>query len=165
MAVVDKYVDSDIEAGKLASASTSLAAHLVASVVTFEIPSGDDDTSVYRFLKDVPANFIPIKMDINNDAITGGTDYDVGIYGTSLGDAIDADVFADGLDLSSAHAIGSEISGLADVDISDLGQTVYEHAGHTVSDKKAAYDIALTANTIGSATGTVTITTYFLIDG
>jgi hypothetical protein len=54
------------------------------------------------------------------------------------------------------------VDGLSAVDIADLENKIYEHAGHTVNTAKQGYDIALTANTVGAAAGTITIIALFL---
>jgi len=166
MAVEDKYVDADLAAGKLGNPAQISGAELQATNFTFEVAAADDDGSIYRVCKSLNPNLIPIKFEINNDSITVGTDYDLGLYETSTdqgdGLVIDKDVFADGLDMSAAAANGSEKNGLGAVAIENLPRKLSEHAGDTVITKKQGYDIAFTANTVGSSDGTISGRFYFI---
>ena len=161
MAVVDKYANADLQKGKLAEAVHVNGAKLVTAVTTFEVADTDDDGSVYRLFKGLNPNLIPLDIKINNDAITGGTDWDLGLYQGNGGKVIDKDVFADGIDLSTARTSGSEVSGLSAVAIENLTKKLFEHAGHTIATKLDSYDLALTANTVGTAAGTVTVRAIF----
>lgn len=157
MATVNNYVNSNVAAGKKANPANQGGAHLLTSIVTFEVAAADDNGSVYRLIKGLPGNMVPVKIDIICDAITAGTDYDLGFYQTDLGAAVDQDCLADGLDLSSA----ATKNGLVTVDAASLGKKVYELAGHTADSQLASYDLALTANTVGTAAGTITAIVYF----
>lgn len=163
MAVEDKYVDSNLVAGKSTNAAFTKGAELVVARAVASIAAADDNGSVYRLFADVPGDYIPIRLDVNNDAITGGTDFDIGLYRTGVGGAVvDKDVFADGLDLSTAHAdVSNPVDGLGAPDIAVLQRKIYEHAGHTLKTRRPAYDIALTGNTVGTAAGDVVVTGYF----
>lgn len=161
MAVEDKYVNSDLAAGKKSKAIASTGETDYVFVVSEEIAAADDDGSVYRFFKDVPSNLIPLEITVACDAITGGTDYDFGLYKVGVGGAaVDADVLMDGQTLASAltRATGHQL-GLANVNIADAGKTLGELSGQTEVD--ASYDLALTGNTVGSGAGTVTIIAKF----
>lgn len=162
MAVEDKYVDANVEAGKLGNPAKISGAEVQAQVVTFEVAVADDNGSVYRIAKSLNPNLIIKKIEINNDAITAGTDYNLGFYESSDprndGPIIGTgNQLADALDMSSAAANGSEKNGLAAVAIDALDQKIYELAGHTVNTKKQGYDIAFTAIAVGSAAGTITV--------
>jgi hypothetical protein len=165
MAVINDYVDSNLatatnrRANSLAVARTAL----YVAAVTFEVAAADSDTSIYRLFKGVNPELIPIKIDIFNDAITAGSVYDLGFYESleAGGAVIDADALMVDGDLSSAHASGSPLSGMKDVDPANLLKRVYELAGHTFATKKTSYDIALTADTVGTGAGTVTVVAYF----
>lgn len=157
MAVEDKYVNSDIVAGKLASALGSGTARAFVGQVLCQVAAADDDGSVYRLFKNVPADYSIAAIFIKNDAITSGTDYDLGIYTTGVaGAAKDADVLVDGADLSSA-ATGTYLV----VDPAKAGDALFELAGDTASAKAEGYDIALTANTVGSGAGDILVTIIF----
>ena len=160
MAVEDKYVNADLAAGKLAKAALSSGAEPIVIVATEEIAVADDDGSVYRFFKSVPSNYIPVEITIACDAITNGTDFDLGLYKVD-GAVIDKDVLMDGQTLATAltRATGHQL-GLAAVNIADATKTLGELSAQT--DVDGSYDIALTANAVGSAAGTVTIIAKFV---
>lgn len=159
MAVENKYVEANLAAGKLAKSALSQGAETITMIATEEIAAADDDGSVYRFFKSVPSNLIPVEITITCDAITGGTDYDLGLYKVG-GAAVDADRLMDGQTLASAltRATGHQL-GLQTVNIDDATKSLGELSGQT--DVDLSYDIALTGNTVGSAAGTVTIIAVF----
>lgn len=162
MAVEDKYVDSLIVAGKKTTPSKAgTGTQEIVMIGTVEIAAADDDGSVYRFFKGVPSSYIPTEITIACDAITSGTDYDLGLYKTSSGAVVDKDVLMDGQTLASAltRATGHQL-GLAAVDIANVASTLATISAQTTPD--TSYDIALTANTVGSAAGTVTIIAKFV---
>lgn len=160
MAVEDKYTNADVAAGKKAKSVFTQGADTITLIATEEIAVADDDGSIYRLFKNVPSNYIPVEITVTCDAITGGTDYDLGFYRTNLGAVVDKDVLMDGQTLASAltRATGHQL-GLAAVNIADAGKTLAEISGQT--DPDMAYDIALTANAVGSAAGTVTVIAKF----
>jgi hypothetical protein len=163
MAVVDKYFNANLVAGKLANPAKTQGAITTGIVNVGEVAAADSDGSVYR-IGTLPSNAIITNISINADVITGGNDYDVGLYDIGVsGAVIDKDVFADGLNLSGGAAIGSELNGLSAVAIDALDNKLYEHAGKTVSNKKEGYDLALTANTVGSAAGTITTRVEYIL--
>lgn len=161
MAVEDKYVETNTAAGKLPKSVFSVGADTITLIATEEIAAADDNGSVYRLFKGVPSNYIPVEVTIATDGITGGTDYDLGLYKVGVGGAaVDADVLADGQTLASAltRATGHQL-GLGAVDIADAGKTLFELSGESTDD--GSYDIALTGNTVGTAAGTVTVIAKF----
>lgn len=160
MAVENKYVNTEIAAGsKPDNASLNEGDKLVLMQGTFEVAADDDDLSVYRIFKDINPNLIPVKFEVFNDVITSGSDYDIGFYETledGIGGAvIDKDALADGLDMSSGAAIGSPKNGIGAMLLEEVGSRLYELAGQTLLTKKKSYDIAITANTVGSIAGTI----------
>ncbi len=129
---------------------------------TVEIAAADSDGSKYRFAR-IPANSVIKQITIACDAITGGTDFDLGFYDSpdvNSGAVIDADALVDGQSLASASRT---IDGTSNVNIADLHKKAWELAG--ISEKTSKLiDIVLTGNTVGSASGTVTITTIYSLD-
>jgi hypothetical protein len=166
MAVENKYVNSDAEADKNGVSAFIDGDKTAYMVATFETAAADDDGSVYRLFKNVNHNWIPAKIEIACDAITGGTDWDLGLYeptvGGVAGAVVDKDKFMDGQTFASAVAFASAIDGLQTLDISEVQERIYELAGDTLDDKKLGYDIALTANTVGSAAGTISVKAWFV---
>lgn len=162
MAVENKWVTSEMQDGKLPTAANVKPSQILACEVTFEVAADDDNGSIYKLFS-VGSNMIPLMIWINNDAITAGTDYDLGLYEEDGVTEADKDCFADGADLSSAHASGSELSGLTAMNIANIGsKKMYEIAGDTIDTKQQSYTVALTANTVGSAAGTITVRALFL---
>jgi len=126
-----------------------------------EVLAADDDNSVYRFVR-VHSSWKVRSIKIRNDAITGATSYDCGIYRTAAdgGAVVDADLFASAVDISAGLAgteIRYEAGTTAVIDyaekpvwfIADIGAATY------TADPDFWYDICLTANTVGSAAGTI----------
>lgn len=162
MAVEDKYVGTLTAAGKLEKAALVVGANEIVMQNTVEIAAADDDGSVYRFFKSVPSNLIPVEVTITSDGITGMTDCDLGVYKVGVGGAVvDKDILMDGQTLASAltRATGHNL-GIAAVNIADIGKTLATLSGQT--DPDGSYDICLTANTVGSGAGTVSIIAKFV---
>lgn len=164
MAVENKYVDStyiNASTGVLTKLAPALmtGAQLGAMLTTFEVAAADDDGSVYRIFPSVNPDLVPLLILVGCDAITGSNDADIGLYHVNGGAVVDKDCFADGLDISSAVDLGaaSALDGMDAVLIENYRRRIYEHGAATVATKKAAYDIAVTLNTAGSAAGTVTV--------
>lgn len=157
MAVVNAYTDTLIDAGR-AKPLKSHGYRTITCIGSFEVAADDDNGSVYRIDR-IPSDAIPVSAKVANDAITGGTDYDLGFYEVSsqiaAGAAVDKDVLMDGADLSAGHAVGSELNGLSALAIGDRGRKVYELLGKTLANKKPQYDLTFTANTVGTAVGTI----------
>lgn len=160
MAVEDKYVNDNISGNivnKMLAAINAQGAQIGAMYATEEIVAADSDGSKYRFFKSVDPNIIPLFILFGCDAITGGTDYDFGIYKPDLGVVISKDVFMDGQTFASAAKLGPAVAlnGMSNVDVANHGKRLFEHAGHTILNKLEAYDLVLTTNTVGSGDGTV----------
>lgn len=167
MAVENKYVNANIVADKLANPALSGGQIGFSFITIFELAVADSDGSVYRLAKELDPNIILTNISVMNDAITSGTDFDLGLYLPSSdgvdGAEVNKDVFADGLDLSSAHATrAAALDGMVTVNIADRYKKLYEHAGHTISNMKPSYDLALTGNTVGTAAGTVAVLVEYL---
>ena len=162
MAVEDKYIDSNVAAGKQpASVAGSLGAEVREFTVTFELAAADDDGSVYRLFKNLSPDLIPVSIQVRCDAITNGTSFDLGFYTSGVGGAvINKNVLMSAQTLASALTT-SPADGLANVDIANRTKRIYELCGHTQSTKKSGYDLCLTANTVGTVAGTVTIHARF----
>lgn len=118
------------------------------------VAAADDDNSTYR-LHRVPSNARISSLKIQHGVITGGSDFDLGAYETAdNGGAVkDADILADGLDLSSARSVPTEVLG---VGAGDTEKRLWELLGES-EDPHRDYDIVLTANTVGSAAQNVRV--------
>ena len=166
MAVENKYINTALEANKKANAAFSEGAKMVCIVSTFEVAAADTDASVYRLVKSINPDLIPVKIEWFNDSITGATDYELGFYEPTvdgvLGAAIDIDALLGTTDINGGNARGSAVDALGAVDLADSQKRIYELAGDSFANKKSGYDIAVTANTGGSAAGTITIIMWFV---
>lgn len=168
MAVVDKYVTDAVENDTRRIALYDRGVKCTKAECTFEVAAGDDNGSVYRLFKGLPTATIIENLLVFNDAITNGTDYDLGFYYTKNQDAssngavIDKDILADGMDLSSAHAVSAPLSGLTNVDLPDHVKSIRELLGLSLADDPGVVDLCLTANTVGTAAGSVLIKATFL---
>lgn len=164
MAVVDLYSQADKEAGngKKFPALNGTGIDTFTVVGTASVAAGDDDTSVYRVLFDIPSNAVPLNININNTAVTGGTDYDIGLYETNSGAVIDADILADGVSMASARTIAVVNNvGMTTIAIANGTQTLGTLSAQT--NVSSSYDIVLTANTVGTAAGTIRVTATFAL--
>lgn len=125
---------------------------------TVEVDATDDDTSTYIVAR-VASNVMLKDSNTAHDSITGGTDYDLGFYETTEngGAVISVDALVDGSDLSTGSRT---LDSMSNVVIEDLHKQVWELAGLT-KDPHTDIDIVWTANTVGTATGTITSTVEF----
>ncbi len=162
MAVVDKYTDVNVAAkNKTLSVLTGVGNHSFNLIGQAAIAAADDDGSVYRLFKDVPANYILASMRLTNSAITGGTDYDIGLYNRDLGAIKDKDVFLDGATMATARTVKTNVDSLTAVVELDVLKSLSELAGDTTN-PPLSYDLCLTANTVGTVAGTVTVWAEFV---
>ena len=129
-------------------------------VGTVSVAAADDDGSKY-FLCPIRSSWVIPSIRLFNDAITGGTGYDVGIYDLDLA-AVDDDAYAAALTLATADTAGTEVAFNAR-DITRMGQKVWQDAGVT-ADPMAWYYLALTADTVGTATGDIAFDVTVLVD-
>jgi hypothetical protein len=129
-------------------------------VGTVEIAAADDANSVYRVGR-VHSSWRISNIIRYNDAITSGTDYDVGLYdiaATSSGAVININCFADAVSLASASVTGTNdlYEAGSDVGVEDIEQKVWEMAGLT-EDPGKWMDLCYTGVTPGSGAGTLSV--------
>lgn len=113
--------------------------------------AGHADGDIYRMFR-VPSNGVPVMQILQNSAVTGGTDWDVGIYETGLGSPVrDKDVLIDGISFATAsnNTVRSGVQLIA-----DSGKAFWQLAGYT-QDPNTELTVALTANVVGTADGTI----------
>ncbi len=161
MAVENKYVNTEVAAGKAPTAHKNAGAKVTQTIVVFDVAAADDIASIYRVIRGIPWNTVVSKVEILNDAIAGLTDMDLGLYESLFdgvgGEVIDKDLFLDGADMSSGRARGSELDGLTAVAIENSDKQLWQLAGETFDTKKQHYDLAITANTDPTGTGTIVL--------
>ena len=160
MAEIRQWANAALESVDRANAAYVHGGKSLCLISQVEVASGDDDGSIYKLAR-LPANAIPIKCEIFNDAISSGSDYDLGLYEEDGTIAVDKEVFAATLDMNSGAAIGSPKNGLqTGPSIDEMGDKVWELAGKTLKNKQEGFVLALTANTVGSAAGTISVYFY-----
>lgn len=175
MAVEDKYVETSYfnASGELLKKLPSWkngSSRAGAMIARAAIADVDSDGSKYRLFANVPSTLRPFRIQFWCDAITGGTDYDLGFYKPLKdgGAVIDKDNLMDGQTMATAVNIsGTALNGMSAVVHADLGKMLYELAGLTYAQSLANrhIDIVLTANTVGTASGNITCLMEYLLDG
>lgn len=160
MAVQKKWISANIVAGKKENAGLIMPGQVYAFANTFEVAAADDDGSVY-FVGNINANMIPLSLKWNSDAIAGATSYDVGFY-TEAGVAVDKDILMAQHDVNAGFAMGSELDAMHDLPVDKIGSRVYELLGKTKATKEDSYLLAVTANTCGTAAGTISLRGTFI---
>lgn len=140
---------------KAATTSYINDGQLKEQIGTLEVDAANDDGSVFRMCR-IPSNARISELALKNDAIVGGTDYDIGVYDiadVNSGAVVDADILAATLDLSAANDQFAEVETVAEEDVE---QRLWELLGLS-EDPAKVYDIALTGNTVGTAAGTLAL--------
>jgi hypothetical protein len=166
MAVVNKWVNSSVEADKKGNPANVMPGQVFSFASTFEVAAADSDTSIYKVAR-LKSNFIPIDIKINADSSLGTSSISLGLYKTN-GDVQDVDCFTTAADYTAGAAMGSEINGLSALPIADIGLKLWEITSVaavgtlTISNKEDAYDLAFTAPTTGGAAGTISIRAIFI---
>ena len=126
------------------------------SVGTVEVAAADDNGSVYRLVR-LPSNAVIYRLESMNDAITAGTAYDIGLYQTAVngGLAADDDVFATAIDMSFERDLPFDAM-FEVLNIDKVEKRLWELLGLS-SDPMTEYDVCYTADTVGSAAGTLSM--------
>lgn len=160
MAVEDKYVNTNLASGTLLDGKNNGGGSLKVFRVTFETAAADDDGSVYRLIR-IPSSAVVKSLTVWNDAITSGTDYDIGLYNINGGAVVDKDLFCDGTTMATAR---DAVELLTAPDIAEIHKSIWEYAALSLTkDPVKEYDLAITANTVGSAAGTITLDIELLV--
>ena len=151
--VLDTEIPSQVKGGRVIAISGN-----------FETLSADDAGSKYRLCR-LPANAVPLQLEINQDSIAGFTEIDIGLYDTlEQGGAVkDIDCFSDGVDQNGGYAVGSELNGLSAVPIASLGDQIYEFAGDDAPTPNGEYDLVMTCVSEVTAAGTVAFRGLFAV--
>lgn len=132
---------------------------------TVSILSTDNATSTYTIIKNIPAEAVIAKLDIETDALTSGTSYSIGIFDSVTGVAYAATCYLVAQTLASASTKNAPLDGILALTHDQTLQPVYVLAGHTLLNKRANYDLVLTANTPSSVTGSVTFRGHYVPAG
>lgn len=142
---------------------TSYGGRVRSQCGTVEVAAADDDGSVYRFAR-VPSNARIISIKRYNDAITAATVYDLGLYQTAAngGAVVSQEAYGSDIDINAGTTVGVEHAFEAR-NIDKIANKVWQDAGLT-ADSQREYDICLTASTVGSAAGTISLEVQYVID-
>jgi len=132
-------------------------------VATVEVAAADSDGSTYRMCR-VPSGARITSIEIACDAITGGTAYDIGVYKTAAdgGAAVDDDVFATAVDLSSALTWVDKTYEATATNIDAVEKRLWDLLGLS-ADPFLGYDIVLTADTVGTGAGTISLRVRYVL--
>lgn len=163
MAVENKFADAALEAGKKGNPAIMAGGKLLCLAGVLEIAAADDDGSIYKLAR-LPSNAIPVKCEIVSDAIVGATDYDLGLYESNGVDEADKDLFMDGQDINAGNPLSAPLDGLkTGPSIDETGQKIWELLLKTLENKNEDYILALTANVVGAAAGTIAYRFYYIL--
>ena len=124
------------------------------------IAATDNDGDVF-LVAPVHSSWCIDSIAVLNDAITGGTDYDVGLYEIAE-TVVDADAYASGVDMSSARTAPLDVAFEAR-DVANVQNAVWQDAGPSADPQKWFY-LALTANTAGTAAGDIAVIIRYTSD-
>lgn len=165
MAIINGYVDANLSAGKLASASNVSGVVIYSAVQSFVVGSTDQAGSIYRLFKGIPSDSIVISLTILNDALTGATSVKFGLYDVLDFDGVGAiigtgDQFATAQNIASGNPIsGAAANMLTNLSIANREVQLWSLVGEALyPPKRAAFDLCMTmtAMTTG-ATGNVSV--------
>lgn len=161
MALENKYVNSNLAAGKLAVPAFSSKSPALAALAIAEILNADNVQSVYRMFKGLDSELVLSDLRLSHDAFGAAGTIDIGLF--ESGDnkpLIDQDVFAAAVDISAAAA---GVNAMANIDLADRQKRIFEHAGHDEDTKKASYDLVVKITNKGATgLGTVLLKADFL---
>jgi len=131
------------------------AQELIRIVGKASVLAADDDGSTFLIAKSVPSSFRPQRITVMTTAITGGTDYELGLYNSRTGAVVSKGLFMTGQTLASASRT---LDGLANVAVADIGacKTIAELLSLTPSTAKPEYDIVLTGAYVDTKFGDCT---------
>lgn len=158
MAVENKYVAHNAESTKTVDKGEAVlfsGGSLRVIPFCFEIAAADDNGSIYRIGRVSPRSILKAIW-LMGDAITGATSYDIGIYKPldTDGAVIDKDVFVAARDVNAGLAVLTQVY-VPTIDA--IGKKIHEiiTTPITAYERYGSVDIAFTANTVGSAAGTI----------
>ncbi len=165
MAVVDAYVNSSLTSHTKVRPEVNAMAMTRSLIGTFETAAADDNNSIYRIAR-IPANWVPLELWIDCDAVTGMSDVNIGFHRTlengGAAAETDANILDDAKDFSSALV---NSWGMTDMDPANKGKTVGELAGATVATQDTEYDLTLLAIAAASTAATVSFRATFAVNG
>jgi hypothetical protein len=149
------YVEDVLEANGTLIIQTASENRAVKQVVkTIDVAAADTDGCIYRLFP-IASTARILAIHLSCTAITAGTDYDIGVYETRKnGGAVNSkDCLLDGQTMATALR---NADALLKPTVANLNKTLWEMAGLS-ADPVRDIDIAITANTVGTAAGTIVV--------
>lgn len=146
--------------------AVSISGRRVMEVINLiSIDATDDDGSIY-FLAEVPDSAILERIDLEGPALTGATNFDVGIYDVN-GNVLNVNKLATGLDLSVVTGLPLGPTGrpvrqcMTNLTLAEAIKNIAAILGHVAKAfpapgevaRKGKYRIGLRGNVVGTATG------------
>lgn len=163
MAVVGSYSTEAINhksATNTKNPTTATEGSARISSATIAVAAADDDGSLYYVLP-VRSSWSIKHIWVYNDAITSGTDYDVGLYSTASTPAsVSAQAYGSAVSMASARTTSPADVLFEAKDIINVNKKVWEDAGLS-ADSNVWYWLTLKANTVGTAAGDITLVVHY----
>ena len=134
------------------------------AVGTVEVAAADDNGSVYRFVR-VPSGARIHRVEVVSDAITAGTDFDVGLYNPAnvlAGVVVDADFFVASIDLSAGNTVPVGVTHGNVIGVELIESRLWELLGLT-ADPFKEYDVCMTGDTVGTGAGTISVRVEWVV--
>jgi hypothetical protein len=132
-----------------------------ASVALVSVAAADDDGDIF-FVERFKATDRILAVFCWNTAITAGTDYDLGFYeaeehgSATTPTEVDHDALGAAIDMSSARDALSEADAAMGIVAGLVGKALWEMCAVAAApDPPVQYDMALTANTVGTVAGSI----------
>lgn len=137
-----------------------LGGHGVATrwmINTVALLAADSAGSTYLLFKNLSADDIFQKLELEVDAMSGLTSASIGIYDSLLGTAIQTGIeYVNAQNFSAGSTKIQPIDGLSALTHQSTNQTIGALAGKTLTNQNGTYDIILKANTAPVQAGSIT---------
>lgn len=119
-----------------------------------EVLAADDNNSVYRLFR-VHTSWMISQLLLWNDALTSGTDFEIGAYDTleNGGAVIDSSAWGDAISMASARVVPLDVT-FELLNIDKIEKRIWEQLG-LATDPRKLVDICLKGVAVGSAAGTI----------
>lgn len=151
MAVVTLYAKSHKDPSLIGNPEAAFAEGRMRCISTgaVAITNGNSINSLI-YLGKIPSNAVPVPglSLLKHGAVTSVNDFDIGLYRDDV--LVDIDIFADGLDISSAGAKDP----FAAIAVADWGKRVWELLG-LATDPGCEYQIVATLKAAATATASI----------
>lgn len=142
--------------GTTKNATTATEGATKSSSATVSVEAAHNDGRIYHMVP-VFSSWSIKHIWVYNDAITGGTSFDVGLYTTAATPVVvDVDAYASAVSMATARTDVPIDVAFEARNITAVNQKVHQD-GAVTTDPCAWYYLSLTANTVGSAQGDITL--------